>query len=74
MKTKILQTDYPLRFADNIVIDFQSPMDANNSFIISSVFFDEWKPVILIDNPFSEKKKKISKDFIKKWYHLKNGK
>lgn len=43
IKTKVLKTDYPLRFVDSISRNFQSTIDAEDSFIIAPSLVDEDK-------------------------------
>ena len=53
-----IKSDYPLGFAFSISGNFQSTMDAEDSFIIPASSFDEDKPLILIDIPVCVKNEK----------------
>ena len=66
MKTKFLNADYLLRFVVSIIGNFQSTVDAEDSFIIPPSSFDEDKPLILMNIPFCGKNKNKSKDFYEK--------
>jgi len=75
IKNKFLKADYPLRFIDSIVNNFnQCTTEKNDSFIIPPYLFEEEKPFILIEIPFCEKNENKSKDFIRKFHDFTNGK
>ena len=44
VKTKVLQTDYPLRFVNSIITNFQSAIEVKGSCFIPPSLFDEGKP------------------------------
>lgn len=58
---KFLQTDNSLHFVVIIIRNFQSTVDAEDSFIIPTSLFDE-------------KNERKSKDFVEKFHHFTNRK
>ena len=67
-------SDFPLRFVDSILGNFQSSMHAEDSFNIPPSFFN--KEILFFFSKYSNlwKEQKFSKGFIVKFHHFIDGK
>ena len=71
IKEKFVQADYPIKFVDSVIKQFNIVLNENNEdeMIIPENFFEEEKPFLLIEIPYCEENENKSKYFIKK-FHL----
>ena len=66
IKQKFLNADYPYRFINGVVNNFQEKSDGTDDYIIPPGFFDIPKKVVLVDIPYCPKNEEFSKRFMKK--------
>ena len=67
IKQKFLNADYPYRFINGVVNNFQEKSDGTDDYIIPPGFFDIPKKVVLVDIPYCPKNEEFSKRFMKKF-------
>ena len=72
---KYEKTDYPKRFINSVVIQFQDKLNQRNAddfhdYIIPPNFFDTTKSFIFIELPFCENNEVKSKHFLEKFHHF----
>ena len=69
IKEKIMKADYPLRFINSVVNEFQKGKECGDeSFIIPPSLFEITKPCIFVEIPYCELNKIKSKHFLKKFH------
>ena len=69
IKEQYLKADYPLRFINSVINEFQKNKNTlEESFIIPPNFFEEEKPFISIEIPYCELNETKSKHFLKKFH------
>ena len=66
IKQKFLNADYPYRFINSVINNFQKKSDGTDDYIIPPGFFDIPKKVVLVDIPYCPKNEEFSKRFMKK--------
>ena len=67
IKQKFLNADYPYRFINSVINNFQKKSDGTDDYIIPPGFFDIPKKVVLVDIPYYPKNEEFSKRFMKKF-------
>ena len=67
IKQKFLNADYPYRFINSVINNFQEKSDGTDDYIIPRGFFDVPEKVVLVDMPYCPKNEKFSKHFMKKF-------
>ena len=67
IKQKFLNADYPYRFINSVINNFQEKSDGTDDHIIPPGFFDIPKKVVLVDIPYYPKNEEFSKRFMKKF-------
>ena len=67
IKQKFLNADYPYRFINSVINNFQEKSDGTDDYIIPPGFFDIPKKVVLVDIPYCPKNEEFSKRFMKKF-------
>ena len=55
IKQKFLNADYPYRFINSVINNFQKKSDGTDDYIIPPGFFDIPKKVVLVDIPYCPK-------------------
>ena len=70
IKAKYNKDGYPRRFIESVIRDFITPLDKDESFIISPNMFEVKKPFLLLEIPYCEQNEITSKRFIKKFYQF----
>ena len=74
IKEKFMKADYPLRFINNVVNEFQKGKEcADESFIIPPTVFEITKPFIFVEIPYCELTEIKSKRFLKKFHNFTNN-
>ena len=69
MKEKFMKADYPLRFIDNFVNEFQKGKECEDeNFIIPTTLFEIVKPFMFVELPYCELNEMKSKQFLKKFH------
>ena len=64
---KFLNADYPHKFINSIINNFQEKSEETDDDIIPPGFFDVPKKVVLVDIPYCPKNEEFSKRFMKKF-------
>ena len=64
---KFLNADYPHKFINSIINNFQEKSEETDDNIIPPGFFDVPKKVVLVDIPYCPKNEEFSKRFMKKF-------
>ena len=59
--------DYPYRFINSVINNFQEKSDGTDDYIIPPGFFDVPKKVVLVDIPCCPKNEEFPKHFMKKF-------
>ena len=67
IKQKFLNADYPYRFINSVINNFQEKSEGTDDYIILPGFFDVPKKVVLVDIPYCSKNEELSKRFVKKF-------
>ena len=73
IKTKYLNADYPIKFIDNVINQFQSAQEEKNNneeYLIPPFLFEEPKETIMIEIPYCEQNEITSKRFINRFQEL----
>ena len=65
IKQKFLNADYPYRFINSVINNFQDKSDGTGDYIIPPGFFDIPKKVVLVDMPYCPENEEFSKRFMK---------
>ena len=74
IKEKFMEADYPFRFIDSVVKEFQKVKECGDeSFIIPTSFFEISKPLIFVEIPYCELNEIKSKHFLKKFHKFTNN-
>ena len=74
IKEKFLKADYPLRFINSVVNEFQKGKECGDeSFIIPPSLFENTKPFIFTEIPYCEPNKIKSKRFLKIFHKFTNN-
>ena len=74
IKEKFMKTDYPLRFINSVINDFQKDKESGDeSFIIPTSLFEIAKPLIFVKIPYCELNEINSKLFLKKLHKFTNN-
>ena len=74
MKEKFMKPDYPLRFINSVVNEFQKDKECGDeSFIIPTSLFEIVKPLIFVEIPYCEMNEIKSKHFLKKFHKINNS-
>ena len=74
IKEKFMKTDYPLRFINSVINDFQKGKESGDeSFIIATSLFEIAKPLIFVKIPYCELNEINSKLFLKKLHKFTNN-
>ena len=74
IKEKFMKADYPLRFINSVVNEFQKGKECGDeSFIISPSLFEITKPFIFVEIPYCELNEIKSKHFLKKFHKFTNN-
>ena len=69
-----MKADYPLRFTNSIVNEFQKGKECGDeSFIIPTSLFEIAKPLIFVEIPYCELNEIKSKHFLKKFHKFTNN-
>ena len=69
IKQKFVKADYPLRFVNSVIREFNEPNETTNeSFIIPPNLFEIDKPFVLVELPYCELNEHKSKDFLRKFH------
>ena len=69
-----MKTDYPLRFINSVINDFQKDKESGDeSFIIPTSLFEIAKPLIFVKIPYCELNEINSKLFLKKLHKFTNN-
>ena len=69
IKEKFMKADYPLRFINSVVNEFQKGKECGDeSFIIPTSLFEIAKPLIFVEIPYYELNEIKSKHFLKKFH------
>ena len=69
-----MKSDYPLRFFNSVVNEFQKGKEyGDESFIFARSLFEITKPFIFVDIPYCELNKIKSKRFLKKFHKFTNN-
>ena len=73
IKEKFMKADYPLRFINSVVNEFQKGKECGDeSFIIPTSLFEIAKPLIFVEIPYCEPNEIKSKHFLKKFHKFTN--
>ena len=74
IKQKFLSPDYPPRFVNSAIKQFNEKCNANtqDDYIIPPDFFDVPKPLVLAEIPYCPRNEILSKRFIKKFHEFTN--
>ena len=73
IKEKFMKADYPLRFINSVVNEFQKGKECGGgSFIIQTSLFEIAKPLIFVEIPYFELNEIKSKHFMKKFHKFTN--
>ena len=67
IKQKFLNADYPYRFINSVINNFQEKSEGTDDYIILPGFFDVPKKVVLVDIPYCPKNEEFPKHFMKKF-------
>ena len=67
IKQKFLNADYPHKFINSVINNFQEKSEETDNYIIPPGFFDFPKKVVLVDIPYCPKNEEFSKRFMKKF-------
>ena len=67
IKQKFLNADYPHKFINSVINNFQEKSEGTDSYTIPPGFFDVPKKVVLLDIPYCPKNEEFSKRFMKKF-------
>ena len=67
IKQKFLNADYPHKFINSVIDNFQEKSEETDDYIIPPGFFDVPKKVVLVDIPYCPKNEEFSKSFMKKF-------
>ena len=67
IKQKFLNADYPHRFINSVINNFQEKSEETENYITPPGFFDVPKKVVLVDIPYCPKNEEFSKRFMKKF-------
>ena len=71
---KFMKVDYPLRFINSVVNEFQKGKECGDeSFIIPTSLFEIAKPLIFVEIPYCELNEIKSKHFLKKFHKFTNN-
>ena len=74
IKEKFRMADYPLRFINSVVNEFQKGKECGDeSFLISPTLFGITKPFIFVEIPYCELNEMKSKHFLKKFHKFNNN-
>ena len=74
IKEKFMKADYPLRFINSVVNEFQKGKECGDeSFIIPTSLFEIAKPLIFVEIPYCELNEIKSKHFLKKFHKFTNN-
>ena len=74
IKEKFMKADYPLRFINSVVNEFQKGKECGDeSFIIPTSLFEIAKPFIFVEIPYCELNEIKSKHFLKKFHKFTNN-
>ena len=74
IKEKFMKADYPLRFINSVVNEFQKGKECGDeSFIIPPSLFEITKPFIFVEIPYCELNEIKSKHFLKKFHKFTNN-
>ena len=73
-KEKFMKADYPLRFINSVVNEFQKGKECGDeSFIIPTSLFEIAKPLIFVEIPYYELNEIKSKHYLKKFHKFTNN-
>ena len=67
IKSKFLKADYPVKFIDNVIDQFQKSQEGKNNnedYLIPHFLFEEPKETIMIEIPYCEENEISPKRFI----------
>ena len=67
IKQKFLNADYPHKFINSVIDNFQEKSEETDDYIIPPGFFDVPKKAVLVDIPYCPKNEEFSKSFMKKF-------
>ena len=74
IKEKFMKGDYPLRFINSVVNEFQKGKECGDeSFIIPTILFEIANPLIFVEIPYCELNEVRSKHFLKKFHKFTNS-
>ena len=74
IKKKFMKANYPLRFINSIVNEFQNGKACGDeSFIIQTNLFETAKPLIFVEIPYCKLNEIKSKYFLKRFYKFTNN-
>ena len=74
IKEKFMKADYPLRFINSVVNEFQKSKECGDKgFIIPPSLFEITKPFIFTEMPYCELNEIKSKYFLKKFHKFTNS-
>ena len=74
IKEKFRKADYPLRFINSVVNEFQKGKECGDeSFIIPTSLFEIAEPLIFVEIPYCELNEIKSKHFLKKFHRFTNN-